>query len=75
MPPFDSVQQVSLVMMANDWASALLPFYCARTVSEPHLFDPWNLRFERKQIPRFVGIVISSRKAMESLEATSLPWA
>ena len=34
--------------------SALLLFCCVRTVSEPHLFQPWNLRFERKQIPRFV---------------------
>lgn len=48
-------------------------FLCARTVSEPHLFDPWNLWFERKQLPRFVGIVNSQRKATEPLEATRLP--
>jgi len=42
-------------------ASRLTPLLlcCARTVSEPHLFDPRELRFERKQIPRFVGIVSS----------------
>ena len=34
-------------------------FTVPRTVSQPDLFDPRNLRFERKQIPRFVGIVNS----------------
>src|SRR5260221_1965555 len=52
---------------------APLLFYCAETVSEPHLFHPWNLQFERKQIPQFVVNVRISRKAMEPLEATRLP--
>jgi hypothetical protein len=42
-------------------------FHCARTVSKPHLFDPWNFRFERKQIPRFVVNIRNSRK-------TAGPW-
>ena len=45
-PAFYARSQVSLLTP--------LPFDCAGTVSEPHLFHPWNLRFERKQIPRFV---------------------
>ena len=38
---------------------APLPFDCVNTVSEPHLFEPWNLQLERKQLPRFVGNVDS----------------
>jgi hypothetical protein len=44
-------------------------------VSEPHLFDPGEFPFERKQIPRFVVNIRSSRKTIEPLEATRLPWA
>jgi hypothetical protein len=36
-----------------------LLFSCVRTVSEPHLFQPWNLLVERKQLPRFAGNVNS----------------
>ena len=46
---------------------------CARTVSEPQLFHPWALLFERKQIPRFVVSIRNSGKAMEPMEATQLP--
>lgn len=47
---------------------------CFSTVPEPHLFHPGELRFERKQIPRFV-VNRMRRKAMETWEATRLPWA
>jgi hypothetical protein len=30
-----------------------LLFYCAKTASELHLFEPLNLRLQRKQIPGF----------------------
>jgi hypothetical protein len=52
-----------------------LPFCCAKTVSEPDLLKPPELRFERKQIPRIVVNIRNNRKAMEPLEATKLPWA
>jgi len=47
----------------------------AKTVPELHLFEPLGLQFERKQIPQFVVNVRISRKPMEPLEATRLPWS
>jgi hypothetical protein len=44
-------------------------------MSELHLFKPLGLQFERKQIPQIVINVRTSRKLMEPLEATMLPWA
>src|SRR5580693_1853320 len=44
-------------------------------VSELDLFRSPGLLFERKQIAQVVVNVRISRNAMESLEATSLPWA
>lgn len=52
----------------------LLFFGCARTVSEPDLFKRLRLLFERKQIPRIVVNIRNSRKTMEPLEATRLPY-
>jgi hypothetical protein len=34
-----------------------------------------NLLVERKQIPRIVGTIRNSRKAIDHLEPISLPWA
>jgi hypothetical protein len=50
-------------------------FGCAKTVSELHPFELLGLLFERKQIPQIVVNVRISRKTMEPLEATRLPWA
>ena len=49
------------------------PFRCAKTVSEPHLFQLPGLPFERKQIPQIVVIVRIQRKTMEPLEPTTAP--
>jgi hypothetical protein len=54
---------------------APLLFHCAKTVSELDPFHPMNLLLERKQIPRIVVNVRTSRKPMEPLEPISLPWA
>ncbi len=62
--------------MREGWIGiAPLLFNCAKTVSEPHLFERLGLLFERKQIPQFVVNIRTSRKTMEPLEATRLPWA
>ena len=53
---------------------ATLLFTRAKTVSELHLLVPLGLLFERKQIPRFVVNIRSSRKAMDPLEAARLPY-
>jgi hypothetical protein len=64
-------------LLMPEWTAILTPllFNCARTVPEPHLLHPWNLRFERKQIPRIVVNIRNCRSAMEPLEAARLPWA
>jgi hypothetical protein len=48
----------TLHSVSTDSVAPLL-FKCAKTVSEPYLLHPRELRFQRKQIPRFVGIVNS----------------
>ena len=37
----------------------LLEIYCTRAVHEHVVFSPLGLAFERKQVPRFVGNVVS----------------
>ena len=54
-------------------ALAPLPFRCAKIVSESHPFELLELLFERQQIPQFVVNIRIRRKAMEPLEATTLP--
>ena len=51
-----------------------LLFRCAKTVSELDLLKSLELLFERKQIPRIVVNIRNSRKTMEPLEATWLPY-
>jgi len=52
-----------------------LLFYCAKTVSGGHLFEPRSLLIERKQIPQVVVTKRSSRKPIAPLETIHLPWA
>jgi len=48
---------------------------CVKTVSEPYPFEALGFRFDRKQIPQIVVNVRHTRKTMEPLETTRLPWA
>ena len=52
-----------------------LLFSCAKTVSEPHLLEPFGMPLSEKQIPQIAVNIWNRRKTMEPLEPTRAPWA
>jgi hypothetical protein len=66
----DLVSEATWILLrgAINQSYSAAAFRSAKTVSEPHLFEPLRLPFERKQIPQVVVIVRISRKTREPLE-------
>ena len=72
--PRSDIRTNSSTTLGERAAVSHAPSTCPKTVSELHLFDPWNLRLERKQISRFVVNIRSFAKNDGALGG-DVPWA